>query len=94
MEAPANKPADQSEVVLEKGRLEVPTSLIIGIVTCLVTSVGSCSAAAFQTLKAGQTEDNQKQVIQVQVDIATMKNDIQWIKNKLSESDRQESDSR
>lgn len=83
----------KDEIVYQNGKLEIPTAMIIAVVTCIVTAVGSCSASAFQQMKAGQMEDEHKQAIQVQVDIATMKNDIQWIKNRLSESDPKGHDS-
>jgi len=57
-----------------------------------MTTIGSCSMAAIDHFKAGQTEDQIAELKQAQIDIATMKKDIEWIRITL-EADRRASDS-
>lgn len=87
-EKPKTSPSKDEAVTYDHGKLRIPTSLIVAIVASLLTSIGSCSAAAMQHMQAGQTEKKADEALQVKLDIASMKNDIEWIKKKLSEDAR------
>jgi hypothetical protein len=94
-EASQSKPEEVIDI--DHGKVKIPTSLILAVVTGLVTSMGGCTAAVFQNVKAGQLEVAMVEIKQNQIDLARMDERVKHIEDmveRLSEDVRPVRDSR
>lgn len=81
----SKKKASKTDPVVVAGSWKIPTSTILAVASLLFGG-GTFAAGQMNSKKIDEVQQNQ-------IDIATIKKDIEWIKNRLSEGDRRVLDS-
>lgn len=91
MNSKKSRASKQRDVVARIGKTNIPAKWVVTIIASLVTAVGGVMAG--QLDNSGQ-QDEIKALQKAQIEIAEMRNDIKWIKERLTEDRRTPSERR